>query len=56
MRNFLIEQVYALNVDLGYPVMEDLRNWSNKELLEEYGSLTIEVWRRKQDDKSEEFD
>jgi hypothetical protein len=52
IRDFLIEQVYELNVDLGYQVFEDLRSWSNKDLLEEYGNLTIEVWCRKQDDES----
>jgi len=52
LRDFLIEQVYKINVDLGWPVMEDLRTWSNKDLLEEFGNLSIEVWRRKQDDQS----
>lgn len=56
IRNFLIEQIYKINVDIGSPVMEDLRTWSNKDLLEEFGNLSIEVWTRKQDDESKEFD
>jgi hypothetical protein len=53
IRDFLIEQVHRINVDLGWPVIEDLRTWSNKDLLEEFGNLSIEVWRRKNlDDES----
>lgn len=52
IRDYLIEQIYEINVDLGYPIMQDLRTWSNKDLLVEYGQLTVEVWRRKQDDES----
>lgn len=42
MRDILIEEVHRLSEKVNCPICDDLRTWSNKEILELYGDLRVE--------------
>lgn len=42
MRDMLIEEVHRLAETINYPICDDLRTWSNKEILQLYGDLRVE--------------
>ena len=42
MRDMLIEEVHRLAESVNYPICDDLRTWSNKEILVLYGDLRVE--------------
>jgi hypothetical protein len=42
MRDMLIEEVHRLAETVNYPICDDLRTWSNKEILQLYGDLRVE--------------
>lgn len=44
MRDMLIQEVYRLADIIDEGVVEDLRTWSNKDLLDYYGDLRIDEY------------
>lgn len=44
MRDALIKLIYKLAEETGDDIVEDLRQWSNAELLDYYGTLRIEEY------------
>lgn len=44
MRDKLIQMIYELAEETGDDIVEDLRTWSNSELIEYYGTLRIEEY------------
>jgi hypothetical protein len=53
MRNLLIREIYNLERKTNISVMEDLRKWSNHELLEYYGNLRIEEYYQRMEHEDE---
>lgn len=49
MRERLIALIYDLAEETGDTIVEDLRNWSNQDLIEYYGTLRVEeYWQAKE--------
>jgi hypothetical protein len=44
VRDYLIREVYKLVEETKEPLFEDLRTWSNADLLEYYGSLRVQEY------------
>jgi hypothetical protein len=44
VRDFLLREVYKLVEATEDPLFEDLRNWSNADLLEYYGNLRVQEY------------
>jgi hypothetical protein len=44
VRDFLIREVYKLVEETKDPLFEDLRTWSNADLLEYYGNLRVQEY------------
>lgn len=44
MRDKIITEIYKLEKITGIECMEDLRTWSNYDLLQYYGSLRVEEY------------